>query len=79
MHVCTEATVMFFGVMSVFYFYLCIYFSYLAFQQWHIYVYCVCFTVDHMHIEEYIEEDEEPPLLLCSHPPCGTSHHMHLF
>lgn len=28
-------------------------------------------SVDHMHIEEYIEEDEEPPLLLSSHPPCG--------
>jgi len=26
---------------------------------------------DHMYIEEYIEEDEEPPLLLGSCPSCG--------
>lgn len=42
-----------------------------------------CFTInpwpvlslDHMHIEEYIEEDEEPPLLLSSCPSRGKYAH----
>lgn len=31
---------------------------------------------DHMNIEEFVEEDEEPPLLLSSRPPCSTYVHI---
>lgn len=35
----------------------------------------LCSPVDHMNRDEYVEEDEGPPLLLSSHPPLGKYVH----